>query len=364
MLYLFVLQKQLDAKSGNLRSSDVKDDKVEKKKKLTSGWIPYYLPPQGEETTPISLLASLPEKTTFRKSANMRKDVKEEEEGEENLSSLMQSGEESDVDFQFELQIVEGADDSTDAQMEGGFSQANSVHTRVETGEVDDSQRGDAVLEQAQGHTAEHAAELVAEWVGQPVTAPASGEPRAEDDKNEEAPEEAQPLPVQETNEVSVEEGQEETPSVAKKAVHESAPSQPADVSESSQPEDVSVPNQSTDATVPELNESNGSEVDTAEGASAKENFYHSEEHEEEEEEKQEQMEDEEFENDYDNVMHEGNDHEGETSSNDGPTYLTIGDTVTMLAVRNLLSAFNYDYAVMDFLTSFNPDVISAFYVV
>ncbi|GAB65569.1 hypothetical protein PCYB_063010 [Plasmodium cynomolgi strain B] len=385
VLYFFILHKHLDAKSGNLRTSDAKNEQVEKKN-FSNGWVPYYLPQKGQ-TTPIALLAALPEKTIFRKSDNMRKDMKEEEEeeeegGEENVSSLIQSGEENDGDFQFRLQIVEGAEDSTDTELEGeGSSPADAVHMEVPTGEVDNLEKGEALLEQVEVHTAEHAAELVAEPVEEepmeeePVAAPVDEEPQAADDENGEAPEEAQSLPVQEADEVSVEEGQEGTPSVAEQTVDESVPSEPEDVAVPSEPADAAVPNEPEDAAVPsqpvdesvpsepadaalpEPNESNGSEVDTEEEESGKENFYHLEEDEEEEEEEEE------FEDDYDNVMHKINEHEGETPSNDGPKNLNRADIITMLAVRNMLSALNYDYAVMDFLTGFNPDVISSIYV-
>ncbi|KMZ81619.1 hypothetical protein PVIIG_04708 [Plasmodium vivax India VII] len=359
VLYFFLLNKYSDAKNGNLRTSDVKNEQVEKRKKSASGWVPYYLPPKGQTTTPIALLAALPEKTTFRGSANVRKDVKEE--GEQNVSGLPQSGETNDTDFQFELQIVDGADHSTEAQLEGGSSPADAVHGVEPAGEV-----GEAPLEEAVEHAAEHAAELVAELVEEPQAAP-DAPPAAE---------EAQPQPVQEADEVSVEEKQEGTPSVAEQAVDESVPSQPADESvpsqpedadpedadAPSQPEDADVPSQSADASAPEPDESNGSEVDTVEEAGGKENFYHLEEDEEEEEE--EEMDDDEFEDDYDIVMHKINEHEGEkTPSGDNPKYLTRADIITMLAVRNMLSSFNYDYAVMDFLTGFNPGVIGSFYV-
>ncbi|CAI7719313.1 conserved Plasmodium protein, unknown function [Plasmodium vivax] len=381
VLYFFLLNKYSDAKNGNLRTSDVKNEQVEKRKKSASGWVPYYLPPKGQTTTPIALLAALPEKTTFRGSANVRKDVKEE--GEQNVSGLPQSGETNDTDFQFELQIVDGADHSTEAQLEGGSSPADAVHGVEPAGEV-----GEAPLEEAVEHAAEHAAELVAELVEEPQAAP-DAPPAAE---------EAQPQPVQEADEVSVEEKQEGTPSVAEQAVDESVPSQPADESVPSQPEDADVPSlpadadapslpadadapslpadadapsqpedadapsQSADASAPEPDESNGSEVDTVEEAGGKENFYHLEEDEEEEEE--EEMDDDEFEDDYDIVMHKINEHEGEkTPSGDNPKYLTRADIITMLAVRNMLSSFNYDYAVMDFLTGFNPGVIGSFYV-
>ncbi|KMZ87836.1 hypothetical protein PVBG_05087 [Plasmodium vivax Brazil I] len=381
VLYFFLLNKYSDAKNGNLRTSDVKNEQVEKRKKSASGWVPYYLPPKGQTTTPIALLAALPEKTTFRGSANVRKDVKEE--GEQNVSGLPQSGETNDTDFQFELQIVDGADHSTEAQLEGGSSPADAVHGVEPAGEV-----GEAPLEEAVEHAAEHAAELVAELVEEPPAAP-DAPPAAE---------EAQPQPVQEADEVSVEEKQEGTPSVAEQAVDESVPSQPADESVPSQPEDADVPSlpadadapslpadadapsqpedadapsqpedadapsQSADASAPEPDESNGSEVDTVEEAGGKENFYHLEEDEEEEEE--EEMDDDEFEDDYDIVMHKINEHEGEkTPSGDNPKYLTRADIITMLAVRNMLSSFNYDYAVMDFLTGFNPGVIGSFYV-
>ncbi|VUZ94538.1 hypothetical protein PVP01_0620900 [Plasmodium vivax] len=372
VLYFFLLNKYSDAKNGNLRTSDVKNEQVEKRKKSASGWVPYYLPPKGQTTTPIALLAALPEKTTFRGSANVRKDVKEE--GEQNVSGLPQSGETNDTDFQFELQIVDGADHSTEAQLEGGSSPADAVHGVEPAGEV-----GEAPLEEAVEHAAEHAAELVAELVEEPQAAP-DAPPAAE---------EAQPQPVQEADEVSVEEKQEGTPSVAEQAVDESVPSQPADESvpslpadadapslpadadapsqpedadAPSQPEDADAPSQSADASAPEPDESNGSEVDTVEEAGGKENFYHLEEDEEEEEE--EEMDDDEFEDDYDIVMHKINEHEGEkTPSGDNPKYLTRADIITMLAVRNMLSSFNYDYAVMDFLTGFNPGVIGSFYV-
>ncbi|SCO71730.1 hypothetical protein, conserved [Plasmodium vivax] len=412
VLYFFLLNKYSDAKNGNLRTSDVKNEQVEKRKKSASGWVPYYLPPKGQTTTPIALLAALPEKTTFRGSANVRKDVKEE--GEQNVSGLPQSGETNDTDFQFELQIVDGADHSTEAQLEGGSSPADAVHGVEPAGEV-----GEAPLEEAVEHAAEHAAELVAELVEEPQAAP-DAPPAAPP-----AAEEAQPQPVQEADEVSVEEKQEGTPSVAEQAVDESVPSQPADESVPSQPEDADVPSlpadadapslpadadapsqpedadapslpadadapnqpedadapsqpedadapsqpedadapsQSADASAPEPDESNGSEVDTVEEAGGKENFYHLEEDEEEEEE--EEMDDDEFEDDYDIVMHKINEHEGEkTPSGDNPKYLTRADIITMLAVRNMLSSFNYDYAVMDFLTGFNPGVIGSFYV-
>ncbi|OTN68305.1 Uncharacterized protein PKNOH_S03336300 [Plasmodium knowlesi] len=434
VLYFFVLHKQLDAKNGNLRSSDVKNEQVEKGKKITTGWIPYYLPPKGQ-TIPIAPFDALPEKTTFRKSADMRKDAEEEQEGEENANSLIQSGKTNDADFQLMLQIVEGADNSTDVQVEGGFSPDDLVDTGVPTGEVDNLEQGkEALLEELAGHMAKHTNGLVAELVEEPVTAPADKETGVAGDKSGEVPEGAKPLPVHEGDEVSVEESQEGTPLVAEQAVEEIVPSQPEDVSVPNQPEDVSVPNQPEDVSVPnqpedvsvpnqpedvsvpnqpedvsvpnqpedvsvpnqpedvsvpnqpedvsvpnqpedvsvpnqledvsvtEPDERNNSEVDTAEETSEEENFYHMEEDDEDEDE--DEMGDEEFEDDYDIVMHKINDdHEQGTPSNDGSKHLTRADIVVMLAVRNMLSALNDDYGIMDFLTGFNPSVISPFYI-
>ncbi|ANQ07174.1 Uncharacterized protein PCOAH_00013480 [Plasmodium coatneyi] len=367
LLYFFVLHKHIDAKSGNLRTNDVKNEQDEKRKKFTTGWIPYYVPPKGK-TIPIALLAALPEKTTFRKSENMRKDVKEEQEGEENVNSLNHSGEANDADFQFKLQIVEGADHSTDGQLEGGSSPGDAAGTEVPAGEVDHLEQGEGLPEEAAGHTTEHATELVAELVEEPAAVPVAEEAPAADDQNAEVPEEAQSLPVHEANEVSVEESQEGTPSVAEQGVDDSVPGKPADEGIPSQSADASVPNQPEDESMSEPDESNDSEVDSVEEASEEENFYHMMEEDDDDDEEAE-MGDEEFEDDYDNVMHkineheEHDEHERETPSNDGSKYLTRADIVVMLAVRNMLSALNDDYGIMDFLTGFNPGVINPFYM-
>ncbi|KJP86585.1 hypothetical protein AK88_03781 [Plasmodium fragile] len=354
VLYFFVLHKHIDAKSGNLRNSDATNESVEKGKNVTNGWIPYYyLLPKGQ-TTPIAVLAAMPEKTTFRKPANMKKDVTEGEEGEENVNSLIQSGEANDGDFQFTLQIVEGADHLTDAHLEGGSSAADAVNAEVPTGQVvEDLQGGaEALLEQAAGHTPEQ----------EPVRVPAVEQPQAADNQNGEAAEEAESLPVHEADNVPVEEGQQGTPAVPEQAVEESVATQPADASVPEQAVDESVATQPADASVPEPNTSTGSEVDSVEEANEQENLYHIEDEGEGEE---EEMEDEEFEDDYHNVMYKLNESEGETDipSYDDSNYLTRADIVVMIAARNMLNALNDNYSIMDFLTTFNPNVMNSFHL-